>query len=175
MRESRISCLLHTPYWGCACNQGTCPWPELNLGPFSPQTDALSTEPNRFRPDFQFLKYNQRVWNIRFSLLPTGIPALSFFPPKSIFNLRNQSDFIKIKICWNRFGSVDRASACGLKGPGFDSGQGHVPWLQAHPQWGMCKTTKVHALDWNQTWDLSVHRPTLYLLSQTGFGRNTSC
>ena len=33
----------------------------------------------------------------------------------------------------NRFGSVDRASACGLKGPGFDSGQGHVPWLQVHP------------------------------------------
>ena len=36
----------------------------------------------------------------------------------------------------DRFGSVDRASACGLKGPGFDSGQGHVPWLRAHPQWG---------------------------------------
>ncbi|XP_023612667.1 vacuolar protein-sorting-associated protein 25 isoform X2 [Myotis lucifugus] len=34
----------------------------------------------------------------------------------------------------NRFGSVDRASACGLKGPGFDSGQGHVPGLRAHPQ-----------------------------------------
>ncbi|ELK24486.1 Retinal guanylyl cyclase 2 [Myotis davidii] len=26
----------------------------------------------------------------------------------------------------DRFGSVDRASACGLKGPGFDSGQGSV-------------------------------------------------
>ncbi|KAK1342723.1 hypothetical protein QTO34_015489 [Cnephaeus nilssonii] len=25
----------------------------------------------------------------------------------------------------NRFGSVDRASACGLKGPRFDSSQGH--------------------------------------------------
>ncbi|KAK1334955.1 hypothetical protein QTO34_004528 [Cnephaeus nilssonii] len=34
----------------------------------------------------------------------------------------------------DRFGSVDGASACGLKGPGFDSGQGHVPWLRAHPQ-----------------------------------------
>jgi hypothetical protein len=34
----------------------------------------------------------------------------------------------------NRFGSVDRALACGLKGHGFDSGQGHVPWLRAHPQ-----------------------------------------
>nr|KAF6343089.1 hypothetical protein mPipKuh1_010796 [Pipistrellus kuhlii] len=32
-----------------------------------------------------------------------------------------------------------RASVCGLKGPGFDSGQGHVPWLRAHPQWGVCK------------------------------------
>ena len=27
-------------------------------------------------------------------------------------------------------------SACGLKGPRFDSGQGHVPWLWAHPQCG---------------------------------------
>ncbi|KAK1327501.1 hypothetical protein QTO34_013003 [Cnephaeus nilssonii] len=34
----------------------------------------------------------------------------------------------------NRFGSVDRASVCGLKGPRFDSGQGHVPWLRAHPR-----------------------------------------
>ena len=29
------------------------------------------------------------------------------------------------------FGSVDRVSACGLKGPGFDSGQGHMPGLMA--------------------------------------------
>nr|KAF6378901.1 hypothetical protein mMyoMyo1_009790 [Myotis myotis] len=29
------------------------------------------------------------------------------------------------------FGSVDRALACGLKGPRFDSGQGHVPGLRA--------------------------------------------
>ena len=34
----------------------------------------------------------------------------------------------------NQFGSVDRALVCGLKGPRFDSGQGHVHWLQAHPQ-----------------------------------------
>nr|KAF6279305.1 hypothetical protein mPipKuh1_010371 [Pipistrellus kuhlii] len=27
----------------------------------------------------------------------------------------------------HQFGSVGRASACGLKGPQFDSGQGHVP------------------------------------------------
>ena len=33
------------------------------------------------------------------------------------------------------FGSVDRPSACRLKGPRFDSSQGHVPWLRAHPQW----------------------------------------
>ena len=33
----------------------------------------------------------------------------------------------------DRFGSMDRASAWGLKGPGFDSCQGHVPWLQAYP------------------------------------------
>ena len=31
-------------------------------------------------------------------------------------------------------------------------------------------TTNVHALDRNQTWDLSVRRPTLYPLNQTDFG-----
>ena len=30
--------------------------------------------------------------------------------------------------------------------------------------------TNVHALDRNRTWDLPVRRPTLYPLSQTGFG-----
>ena len=29
------------------------------------------------------------------------------------------------------FGSVHRASVCGLKGPRFNSGQGHVHWLRA--------------------------------------------
>lgn len=32
-----------------ACNGSTCPWPLLNLGPFSQQTDALTTEANRLR------------------------------------------------------------------------------------------------------------------------------
>nr|KAF6379101.1 hypothetical protein mMyoMyo1_009938 [Myotis myotis] len=41
--------------------------------------------------------------------------------------------------CPDRFGLVDRASACRLKGPRFDSSQGHVPWLWAHPQWGLCR------------------------------------
>jgi hypothetical protein len=31
------------------------------------------------------------------------------------------------------FGSVDRVSACRLKGPRFDSCQERVPWLQAPP------------------------------------------
>ena len=35
---------------------------------------------------------------------------------------------------------------------------------------GDVSTTKVHALDRNRTWDPSVHRLTLYPLSQTGFG-----
>nr|KAF6328957.1 hypothetical protein mPipKuh1_008286 [Pipistrellus kuhlii] len=39
----------------------------------------------------------------------------------------------------HRCGSVDRALACRLKGPGFNSGQGHVPWLRAHPQCGVCR------------------------------------
>ena len=33
-------------------------------------------------------------------------------------------------LCQNRFGSVDWVSACRLKGPRFDSGQGHVHWLR---------------------------------------------
>ena len=41
--------------------------------------------------------------------------------------------------CRDWLGSVGRALACGLKGPGFDSSQEHVPWLRAHPQWGVCK------------------------------------
>nr|KAF6343082.1 hypothetical protein mPipKuh1_010790 [Pipistrellus kuhlii] len=38
---------------------------------------------------------------------------------------------------------------------------------------GDVPATKIHALDWNQTWDPSVSRPTLYPLSQTGQGRET--
>nr|KAF6386127.1 hypothetical protein mMyoMyo1_001575 [Myotis myotis] len=34
---------------------------------------------------------------------------------------------------------------------------------------GVVPATQVHALDRNRTWDLSVRRPTLYPLSQTGF------
>jgi hypothetical protein len=36
------------------------------------------------------------------------------------------------------FGSVDRALICGLKGPGFDSSQGHMPEFQAQsPEGGV--------------------------------------
>ncbi|KAK1343833.1 hypothetical protein QTO34_014387 [Cnephaeus nilssonii] len=38
------------------------------------------------------------------------------------------------------------------------------------PPTGDVSTTKVHALDQNRTWDLSVRRLTLYPLSQTSFG-----
>ena len=44
----------------------------------------------------------------------------------------------------HRFGSVDRKSVCGLKGPRFNSGQKHVHWLRAHPQCGMCKRQLVN-------------------------------
>nr|KAF6392663.1 hypothetical protein mPipKuh1_007848 [Pipistrellus kuhlii] len=40
------------------------------------------------------------------------------------------------------------------------------------PTTGNVPITKVHALDQNRTWDLSVNRPMLYPLSQTGFGKN---
>ena len=36
----------------------------------------------------------------------------------------------KARFCPSGFCSVDRASACGLKGPRFSSGQGHLPGLQ---------------------------------------------
>nr|KAF6363076.1 hypothetical protein mPipKuh1_010074 [Pipistrellus kuhlii] len=39
----------------------------------------------------------------------------------------------RLFFCSSQFGSVHRVSACGPKGPGFDSSQGHVPWLQAPP------------------------------------------
>ena len=39
----------------------------------------------------------------------------------------------------NQYGSVDRASACKLKGHRFDSGQGHVPWLRANPRVEVCR------------------------------------
>nr|KAF6272745.1 hypothetical protein mPipKuh1_010715 [Pipistrellus kuhlii] len=53
------------------------------------------------------------------------------------FPLRNQSKnmYFLPKPVW----LSGRASVCGLKGPGFDSGQGHVHWLRAHPRWGVCK------------------------------------
>ena len=38
------------------------------------------------------------------------------------------------------------------------------------PPTGDVPTSKVHALDRNPTWDLSVRRPMLYSLSLTGFG-----
>nr|KAF6326396.1 hypothetical protein mPipKuh1_008394 [Pipistrellus kuhlii] len=43
-----------------------------------------------------------------------------------------------LKVRWSpsRFDSVERASFWGPAGPGFYSGQGHVPWLQAPRQPG---------------------------------------
>ena len=46
----------------------------------------------------------------------------------------------------------------------------HRPAASCTPPTRDVPTTNVHALDRNRTWDLSVHRPTLYPLSQTGFG-----
>ena len=37
--------------------------------------------------------------------------------------------FQENNLCPDLFGSVDRASACRLKGPRFNSYQGPVPWL----------------------------------------------
>ncbi|CAK6443531.1 unnamed protein product [Pipistrellus nathusii] len=56
-----------------------------------------------------------------------------------MFSCNIKINILKIFSGQNLFGSVYRALACGLKGPGFDFGQGHVPWLRAHPQEGVCK------------------------------------
>nr|KAF6366443.1 hypothetical protein mPipKuh1_009860 [Pipistrellus kuhlii] len=44
----------------------------------------------------------------------------------------------------------------------------HLSAASCTPPIGDVFATKVHALDRNQTWDFSVHRPMLYPLSQTG-------
>ena len=46
----------------------------------------------------------------------------------------------------------------------------HQSAASCTPPPGDVPTTKVHALDWNRTWDLSACRPTLYPLSQSSFG-----
>nr|KAF6316203.1 hypothetical protein mPipKuh1_008714 [Pipistrellus kuhlii] len=61
------------------------------------------------------------------------------FNSSSLTKKNSSSCKIKNQYCRNWFGSVDRASPYELKGPGFDYGQGHVPWLRAHPQYGVCK------------------------------------
>ena len=47
----------------------------------------------------------------------------------------------------------------------------HQSAASCTPATGDMPATKGHALDRYWTWDLSVHRPRLYPLSQTGFGR----
>nr|KAF6267009.1 hypothetical protein mMyoMyo1_011845 [Myotis myotis] len=46
----------------------------------------------------------------------------------------------------------------------------HQSAASCTPPTGDVPATKVHALDWNRTWDPSVRRPTLYPLSQTSQG-----
>ena len=85
--ETSTSCLLHTPYWECACNQGICPWPESNLGHLSPQTDALPLSQTSFGQYFIFVKVIHVLAICSFSLL--------YFTYKytSIFNQR-------LMMCW---------------------------------------------------------------------------
>ena len=45
----------------------------------------------------------------------------------------------------------------------------HWPAASCTPPTGDVPATNIHALNWNQTWDLSVCRPMLYPLSQTSF------
>ena len=69
MRENHRSAASCTPYWGYARNQGTCPCPESNPGPFCPQANALSTEPNWSRQVTfikTFLTYHYIAWAVKF-------------------------------------------------------------------------------------------------------------
>nr|KAF6287144.1 hypothetical protein mPipKuh1_009980 [Pipistrellus kuhlii] len=66
----------------------------------------------------------------------------------------------------NRCGSVDRASVCGLKGPRFDSGQGHVHWLQAHPWCGVRRRQLVDASLIGVSSSLSFSSPYLSVKNQ---------
>ena len=57
--------------------------------------------------------------------------------------------------------------------------QRNIDVRKTHPLAASCThptkdmpATKVHTLDQNRIWDLSVRRPMLYPLSQTGFGHN---
>lgn len=45
-----------------ACNGGTCPWPESNLRPFSPQTGTLTTKPNWLGQVQMFLHQCVSCW-----------------------------------------------------------------------------------------------------------------
>ena len=72
----------------------------------------------------------------------------------------------------DRFGSMDRASAWGLKGDReleTSMREKHRPAASCTPPTRDMHATNVHALDRNRTWDLSVCRPMLYPLSQSGF------
>nr|KAF6353588.1 hypothetical protein mPipKuh1_010501 [Pipistrellus kuhlii] len=42
------------------------------------------------------------------------------------------------------FGSVDRASACGVEGSGFDSGQGTCLGCNLYPHWGTCRRQPIN-------------------------------
>ena len=72
---------------------------------------------------------NDSLSSLMFLSLPS--PFLSVINKKSTY-IKNKG---QPKPVW----LSGRASVCGLKGPGFDSGLGHVHWLRAHPRWGVCR------------------------------------
>ena len=50
---------------------------------------------------------------------------------KRVWELQKETGLKSYTYGQDRFGSVDSASTCGLKGPGFDSRQGHACTLVA--------------------------------------------
>nr|KAF6382619.1 hypothetical protein mPipKuh1_008975 [Pipistrellus kuhlii] len=120
--------------------QALCNMTQTTLLPFFPPTSlALShhSSPNTFHTSFMCPCFPDPMSPhlTHLSLLASIFlilqgPALVIFLCETFSELSSQNYSFR----QNQFGSMDRASAWGLKGPGIDSGQEHVPWLRAHPQ-----------------------------------------
>ena len=81
---------------------------------------------------FSSLYSKSLIWFLCSSSLLLGL-CIIFFISVSLCLISSWVS-LNLSVFRNQFDSVDRALAWGLKGPRFDSGQGHVLWLWAHPQ-----------------------------------------
>nr|KAF6303971.1 hypothetical protein mMyoMyo1_008954 [Myotis myotis] len=112
-------------------SMGVSIWAEEAL--FSPESNLPVLGP----PLFLLLRLQEPSMGAHICVL--GLPPLPSFPGLASSASEPPPCPLLRKSSRDRFGLVDGASACGLRGPGFDSGQGHVPGLRAYPQWEMCR------------------------------------